>query len=112
MGCSGLKPRCGSSTCGRDGSPTLGDKERATNLLTACDAYVASRGERTRRTFFRMEQVQIAALMGKKEQALAALRRAIDDGQRGYWWAVPRLPTLDSIRDDPRFAAMMKDLRG
>jgi len=90
----------------------LGDTARATTLLTACEAYVASRGERTRRTFFRMDPVEIAALMGKKEQALAALRRAIDDGQREFWWAIPRSPNFESIRDDPRFAAMMKEMRG
>ena len=112
----GLRPRITSGNLGEAiniaaAELKLGDTARATTLLAACDAYIASRGGRTRRAFFRMEQVQIAALMGKKEQALAALRRAIDDGQREFWWGIPRSPNLDPIRDDPRFAAMMKEMR-
>jgi hypothetical protein len=49
--------------------------------------------------------------MGKKEEALAALRRAVDNGYRSGWWALPLDANLDPIRDDPRFAAMMKEIR-
>ena len=54
--------------------------------------------------------MSVAAVGGKKEEALAAFRRAIDDGYRWDWWLLKADATLDSLRDDPRFAAMMKEL--
>jgi tetratricopeptide (TPR) repeat protein len=89
----------------------LGRKEHAEMLLHKCEEYIASRDERTRRASFSSGAVAIHALMGRKDQALAALRRAIDDGFRSGWWSFPIDPTLDSIRDDPRFVAMMKEIR-
>jgi len=89
----------------------LGDQEHAKTLLAACDAYIASRGEKTRHTFFRMAPVRIHAVLGKKEEALAAFRRAVDDGERSGWWELSIDPTLDPIRGDPRFAAILEDMR-
>ena len=39
------------------------------------------------------------------------MRRAVDDGERSGWWGVPLDPTFDPVRDDPRFVAMMKEIR-
>ena len=89
----------------------LGDRPAAELFLRKCEAYVASRTEGTRRARFRLEPVQINAIMGKKEDALAAFRQAIDDGLRNGWWRWPVDPSLDAIRDDPRFVAMMQEVR-
>ena len=89
----------------------LGEKQHAEMLLDKCETYVASRDEGTRRASFRLEPMYIDSIRGRKEEALAAFRRAIDDGFRANWWNVPLDPTLDPIRDDPRFVAMMKEVR-
>jgi tetratricopeptide (TPR) repeat protein len=89
----------------------LGDRPFGEKLLRASEVYIASRTEGTRRARFRFEPVQINAIMGKKEEAIAAFRHALDDGYRTLWWRFPADPNLDSIRDDPRFVAMMKELR-
>jgi len=58
------------------------------------------------------EQVQIYALQGKTRLALTALRQAIDDGWRGLWWYwLQHDPNLDSIRVEPEFQAMLKEIR-
>jgi hypothetical protein len=51
------------------------------------------------------------ALQGRKSEALAALRRAIDAGWRWDWWQVENDPTLDSISDDPQFVAMIEEVK-
>jgi tetratricopeptide (TPR) repeat protein len=89
----------------------LGQKQHAEMLLERCERYIASRDEGTRRASFRLEPVVIDTIRGRKEEALAAFRRAIDDGFRSQWWVVPLDPSLDPIRDDPRFVAMMKEIR-
>jgi hypothetical protein len=89
----------------------LGEKQHAEMLLDKCETYVASRDEGTRRASFRLEPMYIDAIRGKKEEALAAFRHAIDDGFRSNWWTITIDPSLDPIRDDPRFVAMMKEIR-
>jgi TolB-like protein/Tfp pilus assembly protein PilF len=89
----------------------LGDDQHAQALLAKCEAFITSRNPGMRRATYRMEPVQIDALRGKKDDALAALRRAIDDGLRSQWWAFELDPNLDAIRDDPRFIGMMKEIR-
>jgi hypothetical protein len=42
---------------------------------------------------------------------LSALRRAIDEGWRGYWWYYLKYdPTLESLHDEPEFQAMVKEI--
>jgi len=89
----------------------LGRRGHAELLLDRCGAYIASRDEGTRRARYAAGSVVVHALMGRREEALAALRRAIDDGFRAGWWKFQIDPALDSIRDDPRFVAMMKEVR-
>ena len=89
----------------------LGEKQHGEMLLGKCEAYYAARDERTRRASDSGLPVAVNALRGRKDEALAALRRAIDDGYRLGWWRVQIDPLVDSIRDDPRFVAMMKDIR-
>jgi hypothetical protein len=55
--------------------------------------------------------MQIYAVQGDKQKALSALRRAIDEGWRGYWWYYLKYdPTLESLHDEPEFQAMVKEI--
>ena len=50
------------------------------------------------------------ALQGEKRKALAALRRAIDEGWRVFWsYYLKRDPNLESLHDEPEFQAMAKE---
>ncbi len=89
----------------------LGERQHAEMLLGKCGAYLTSRDEGTRRATWRFESMMIHAVRGRKDEALAAMRRAIDDGFRpGLWW-LQISPVVDSIRDDPRFVAMITEIR-
>lgn len=58
--------------------------------------------------------VQIYALLGRREDAIAAFREAIDAGYRGSvlfdGWPLVVDPYLDNVRDDPRFDEMVQEL--
>ena len=65
---------------------------------------------------FGILDVQIYALLGRKEDALAALRDAIDQGFRGTIffdsWTIDMDPYLESVRGDSRFQRMSDELDG
>jgi TolB-like protein/Tfp pilus assembly protein PilF len=55
---------------------------------------------------------EIYARQGKTQQALAALREAIDEGQRVTWWSqVERSPHMSSLRENSEFKAMVAEVR-
>jgi TolB-like protein/Tfp pilus assembly protein PilF len=55
--------------------------------------------------------VQIYALQGEKQKALSALRQAIDEGWRAFWWySLKYDPTLESLHDEPEFQAMIEEI--
>ena len=55
--------------------------------------------------------VQIYALQGEKQKALAALRQAIDEGWRTLWWYyLKRDPVLESLHDEPEFQAIIAEI--
>jgi len=55
--------------------------------------------------------VQIYALQGEKQKALAALRQAIDEGWRTFWWYfLKHDPNLESLHDEPKFQAMVAEI--
>jgi len=55
--------------------------------------------------------VELHALRGEKEKALAALKEHADQGTRDMWrWQVLYNPNLDSIRDTPDFAAIVAEI--
>jgi hypothetical protein len=55
--------------------------------------------------------VQILALQGRKEEALAGLQQAADEGWRSLWWYYLRHdPNLDSIPDEPRFQSIVAQI--
>jgi TolB-like protein/Tfp pilus assembly protein PilF len=56
--------------------------------------------------------VEVLARLGRRDEAIAALRRAIDDGYRGFWWAQGlKSPHTVSLHDDPEFIAMMQEIK-
>jgi hypothetical protein len=63
-----------------------------------------------------IRDVQIYALLGRKEDALGAFREALDEGFRGSLmfdgWPLYADPYLDNLRGDPRFASMIDELDG
>lgn len=54
-----------------------------------------------------LTDVALLAQMGNREQALATLEKAVDEGWQGPYWQFLRDfdPALQPIRDDPRFRA-------
>jgi len=90
-----------------------GENRRAEKLLQAALDVV--------RTLPRMglighgiRDVQILALQRKNFEAIAALREAIDEGFRGTvaanGWPISIDPYLDSLRNEPEFQAMVREL--
>lgn len=59
---------------------------------------------------YQIMDVEILALQGRIDEALAALREAIDAGWRVNWWLTRHDPNLDSIRGHPDFQAMLAEL--
>ena len=61
-----------------------------------------------------IRDVQILALQRRTFEALAAFREAIDEGFRGTvisnGWPLSIDPYLDSLRNEPEFRAMVKEL--
>jgi len=56
-----------------------------------------------------LDVAEIHARLGHREEAIAALRKAIDDRAPGATW-LGGDPRWDAYRDDPRFRAMLKEL--
>ena len=55
--------------------------------------------------------MRIYALRGDKQKALAALRQAIDEGWRYFWWYYLKYdPILASLHDEPEFQAMVAEI--
>jgi TolB-like protein/Tfp pilus assembly protein PilF len=89
----------------------VGDDDHATSLLQASQEQIA---ERIRVGFygFWVSDVQIYALQGKTDVALAALRQAIDQGWRTDWRFFFYVdPNLDNIRDAPEFEVMLQEVK-
>lgn len=61
-----------------------------------------------------IRDVQILALLGRKEDALQALRTAVDEGYRGSIaydnWLLDDDPYLESLRDDQRFDEIVSEI--
>jgi len=58
------------------------------------------------------QQVQIYALQGETEKALQVLRQAVDRGWRAFWWYwLEHDPKLHSLRDEPEFQAIVREIK-
>ena len=54
--------------------------------------------------------VEVLALQGRIEEALSAMRNAIDEGLRVGWWELQKSLNLQSLWDEPGFKAMLAEL--
>jgi TolB-like protein/DNA-binding winged helix-turn-helix (wHTH) protein len=88
----------------------LGEQERADLLLKRSFQYIHTIPRLGRQGNW-IADVQIYALQGEKQKALAALRKAIDQGWRAMWWYyLQREPNLESLHDEPEFQAMVAEI--
>jgi TolB-like protein/Tfp pilus assembly protein PilF len=88
-----------------------GEQERADWLLSESLKYVQGI-QRLGIGGHRISDVQIYALQGKTQRALTALRQAIDDGWRSFFWSgLERNLNLESIRNKPEFQAMVEEIK-
>jgi TolB-like protein/Tfp pilus assembly protein PilF len=88
-----------------------GEQERADLLLDGSLAFTRTI-PRLGAGGYGFSDVMIYALQGNNEAALAALRQAIDEGWRtGWWFYLEHDPSLDFIRDEPEFQAMLEEIQ-
>jgi hypothetical protein len=89
-----------------------GERPRAEKLLRQCEAFLDAQPEGVRAANFRMAPVFIHALQGRKEDALAAFRRGVEQQHwRGDWCWLQLHPTLESVVGDPRLEALITEVR-
>jgi tetratricopeptide (TPR) repeat protein len=87
-----------------------GERERADLLLDRSLDYIQNI-PRVGRYGFEVAGIQIYALRGDKQQALLALRQAIDENWRSMWWYfLKQDPNLESLHDEPEFQAMVAEI--
>jgi tetratricopeptide (TPR) repeat protein len=87
-----------------------GEQERADQLLDLSFQYIQTL-PRLGPNGHWIADVQIYALQGEKQKALAALRQAIDEGWRASWWYfLKQQPNLESLHDEPEFQAMVAEI--
>lgn len=87
-----------------------GDRECATALLNEVFE-VLQTIPRLGSFGYGFADVEVLARLDKEEQAIATLRRAIDNNYRAFWWSQLRTsPHTVSLRGNPEFDAMMREI--
>jgi len=87
-----------------------GDQEHADLLLNRSLGHIQTR-PRLGESGYGIADVQIYALQGDKQKALATLRQAIDEGWRNSWrYSLKFDPTLETLHDEPKYQAMVKEI--
>jgi tetratricopeptide (TPR) repeat protein len=87
-----------------------GEPERADWLLKSSLQYIQTL-PRLSLYGYRIADVQIYALQGDKQKALLALRQAIDEGWRVFWWYyLKQDSSLESLHDEPEYQAMVAEV--
>ncbi|MDX1460825.1 MAG: tetratricopeptide repeat protein [Xanthomonadales bacterium] len=81
-----------------------GDTERGRELLNAAREYYESQ------TYIGPGPVFIHAFLGEKDEAIAALRRAMDEGWRFNWFRVTRYPMFDPMLSEPEWVELITEL--
>jgi tetratricopeptide (TPR) repeat protein len=92
-------------------SSRLGEQKRADWLLESSLQYIQRVPRLSDYWGYGIADVKIYALRGDKQKALSALRQAIDEGWRSYWWYyLKHDPILESLHDEPEYQAMVKEI--
>ncbi len=92
-------------------SSKLGEQKRADWLLESSLHYLQRIPRLSDYWGYGIADVKIYALRGDKQKALSALRQAIDEGWRSYWWYfLKHDPTLESLHDEPEYQAMVAEI--
>jgi hypothetical protein len=87
-----------------------GNEAKARALLSLVESELRH-WPRTALWRFGIADVELHALRGEKEEALAALQEHVETGMREMWrWQVLYNPNLDSIRATPEFQAMVAEI--
>ena len=90
----------------------MGQPERGEQLLNKSLDIISKAASQSDSYGFGIQRAMIHALQGDTESALDSLRRTIDAGWRETWWMYLGIdPSLDSIRDEPEYQAMLKEVR-
>jgi tetratricopeptide (TPR) repeat protein len=87
-----------------------GEQQRAGRLLEDSLQYI-QQIPRLGWYGYRIADVHIYALQGEKQKALSALRQAIDEGWRSFWWYyLKNDPILELLHDEPEYQAMVAEI--
>jgi len=87
----------------------IGEESHAENLRSTALS-VISDSQRLGIFGFGISDVMVYAQQGEKDEALRALRTALDEGWRLFWWSDLEDPTLDFIRNEPEFMAIVAEI--
>ena len=89
-----------------------GDQKRADLLLESSLAFISTQPRLGLWGGFWVADVQVLALQGKNQEAIAALQQAADDGWRSLWWYYLQYdPNLNSIRGEPEFQIVVAEIQ-
>lgn len=89
----------------------LGEQERADDLLAGCLEVIQSRPRHGINGYW-ITDVRVYSLQQRPEQALNALRQAVDEGWRIFSWLyLQHDPALDAIRGEPEFQRVYAELQ-
>ena len=86
----------------------LGDKERAQELLANMEHYISSRLATV--SWENSIYAQVYALLGRKVDAIEFLRKGYAGGSFGWWQFELESPAFHSIRADPEFQQLQKEI--
>ena len=90
----------------------MGQLERGNQLLDNSLEIIAAATSSEDQPTYGIERVMLYTLKGDTQAALDALRQTVDDGWRDAWWLFLEIdPSLDAIRDEPRFQSMLQEIR-
>ncbi len=90
----------------------LGETDRANFLLDRSLAFIQSGSpSRLGVAGHGVTDAQIFALRGERKRALGALRQAIGEGWRGFWWlSLKNNPNFESLENSEEFKSMVREM--